>query len=221
MKEVGRHLVRVFVTGALAALPLAATLLIVVWVLGLLLDWVGPHSMIGGLFSSIGFGVGGSVVLGYLIGLGLVVLAIFGLGLAVETRLQPVLAAAVEGLVLRIPLVRNIYDLVARFVDMLSQGNKDGLKSMRPVWCHFGGPGGAVVLGLLSAPDVILIEDRRYLAVVMPTTPVPVGGGLVYVPEEWVTPAEVGMEGFTSIYVSMGVTSPQHLRGPAPGGPAK
>ena len=212
MKEVGRHALRVFVTGALAALPLAATLLIVVWVLRLLLDWVGPQSLIGRLFSSIGFGVGGSVVIGYLIGIGLIVLAIFALGLAVETRLRTVLRSAVDNLVLRIPLVRNIYDLMARFVDMLAQGNKEeGLKSMRPVWCHFGGPGGATVLGLLSSPEAILIDGKPFLAVVVPTTPVPVGGGLVYVPQDWVTSAEIGMDAFTSIYVSMGVTTPQHL----------
>jgi hypothetical protein len=31
------------------------------------------------------------------------------------------------------------------------------------------------------------------------------------VPERWVTPAEVGIEALTSIYVSMGVTSSQYL----------
>ena len=41
--------------------------------------------------------------------------------------------------------------------------------------------------------------------------PVAVGGGLLYVPAGWVTPAEMGVEGLTSIYVSMGLTSPQHL----------
>ena len=45
----------------------------------------------------------------------------------------------------------------------------------------------------------------------VPTAPVPVGGGLLYVREDWVTPADVGMDGLTSIYVSMGVTSSQVL----------
>jgi len=40
---------------------------------------------------------------------------------------------------------------------------------------------------------------------------VPVGGGLLYVPEHWVTRADIGIEAVTSIYVSMGLTSPQHL----------
>jgi uncharacterized membrane protein len=47
--------------------------------------------------------------------------------------------------------------------------------------------------------------------VLVPTAPVPVGGGLLYVPKEWVTPADVGVDGLTSIYVSMGITSHQYI----------
>jgi uncharacterized membrane protein len=32
------------------------------------------------------------------------------------------------------------------------------------------------------------------------------------VPIDWVSPAEIGMEELTSIYVSMGVTSPQFMK---------
>ena len=85
---------------------------------------------------------------------------------------------------------------------------------MRPVWCHFGGPGGATALALLSSAEPVLIDGRRCIAVLVPTAPVPVGGGLLYVPRDWVTPADVGIDGLTSIYVSMGITSKQHI-GPA------
>ena len=39
-----RTVLRIFVTGALAALPLAATLLIFVWAGGVLIRWLGPDS---------------------------------------------------------------------------------------------------------------------------------------------------------------------------------
>jgi uncharacterized membrane protein len=45
---------------------------------------------------------------------------------------------------------------------------------------------------------------------------VPIGGGLLFVPQEWVSPAAVGAEALTSIYVSMGVTAAQHLPRPVP-----
>jgi uncharacterized membrane protein len=73
-----------------------------------------------------------------------------------------------------------------------------------------------MVLGLLSSPEPVHVGGHSYLAVLVPTAPVPVGGGLIFVPAAWVTPAEVGIETMTSIYVSMGVTAPQHLKAPTP-----
>jgi uncharacterized membrane protein len=213
MNRHARSLVRVFVTGLLAALPLAATIAIFAWAVDLLLGWVGPGSAVGGLLIALGFGLSGSVAVGYLIGLGIVAAAIFGLGLLVEAGLQRGLAKLVDAIVQRIPVVRTVYDMARKMVSLFGRGDgaDGGMKSMSPVWCHFGGPGGAAALALLGSPEPVLLEGRRYLAVLIPTSPVPVGGGLLYVPEEWVRPADVGIEGVTSIYVSMGLTTTQHL----------
>jgi uncharacterized membrane protein len=108
MKRPARVLLRIFITGALAALPLAATLLIFVWAANVLIRWFGPESAIGRLLVSIGLGVGGSEVVGYALGVAIVATAIFGLGLLVEARLQRGLAAAVNAMVNRIPLVRGV-----------------------------------------------------------------------------------------------------------------
>jgi uncharacterized membrane protein len=214
MKRSVRQLTRTFVTGLLAALPLFVTAAVFIWLGRLLYDWLGPNSLVGGVFVQLGIGLSNSALLGYALGALIIVLGVFALGLLVEAELQRGLARLINGLVRRIPLVRNVYDLISRFVDMLSQREDDGLKSMSPVWCSFGGPGGVKVLGLLSTPDPIVLDGQRYRAVLVPTAPVPVGGGLLYMPEDWVTPAEVGMDGLTSIYVSMGVTSGQVLAAP-------
>ena len=63
-------LLRIFVTGALAALPLAATALIFSWAAGFLIRWLGPESAVGRVLVSIGLGVGASEVVGYAIGEG-------------------------------------------------------------------------------------------------------------------------------------------------------
>jgi uncharacterized membrane protein len=60
-------------------------------------------------------------------------------------------------------------------------------------------------------PKPITIGDRQYHVVLVPSAPVPVGGCLVYVPVEWVRPADFGVEALMSIYVSMGVTTPQTI----------
>ena len=211
-----RTLLRIFVTGALAALPLAATLLIFVWAANLLIRWLGPQSAVGGLMVSIGLGVGGSEVVGYALGVAIVAGLIFGLGLLVEGGLQRGLAALLDSLVSRIPLVRSVYELLRKLVALFSHKDAqgDGLRSMSAVWCHFGGPkaeGSSAALALLGSDVPVLVNGQRCLAVLIPTAPVPVGGGLLYVPEHWITRADIGVEAVTSIYVSMGLTSPQHL----------
>jgi uncharacterized membrane protein len=211
MKRTSAHLLRIFAAGLLAALPLAATVFVFWWLLSTLIRWLGPESAIGSVLVRIGLGVTGSEVVGYLLGLALVAAVLFGLGLLVETGLQRGLASVVNAVMRRIPVVRTVYDFAHKMTGLFAPRDDDGLRSMSPVWCHFGGVGGAAALALLSTPEPVALGGRRYLAVIVPTAPVPVGGGLLYVPEDWVTPAEVGVEALTSIYVSMGVTSPQHL----------
>jgi uncharacterized membrane protein len=212
MRATARRLLQTFVTGLLAALPLAATIAVFVWGAQVLYAWLGPGSLIGDLLVSIGLGVGGTEVAGYAIGVLIVMAAIFLLGVLVQTRLRGALAALLDGVVQRIPVVRGVYDLVQKFVALFAQRKDAGLQSMSAVWLTFGAPGNAAVLGLLSSPEPVRLHERDYLAVLVPTAPVPVGGGLIYVPAEWVTPAEIGVEALTSIYVSMGITSAQHLR---------
>jgi uncharacterized membrane protein len=215
MKPTFDHLGKTFITGLLAALPLLATVFIVVWLLRALNSWMGPGSFIGSLLVWLGLDVVESELLRWLIGLALVAGAVFLLGWLVQQQMHGWLNRAVEAVTRRIPGVRQVYDLVRRFVDLVSQRDDPATRSMSPVWLHFGGPGqSAAVLGLLSTPDPVLVNGEPYLGVLVPTAPVPVGGALIYVPRTWVQPAAVGMDGLTSIYVSMGVTSAQHLSKP-------
>lgn len=220
MSPTGRRLLNVFITGALAALPLAATILIFVWGARVVVDYLGPTSLVGGWLVQLGLGNTGSELVSYALGVLMVMVLIFLLGLLIETRLRDVLAALLNGIVQRIPIVRSVYDLVKKFVDLFAQRDEEGVRSMSPVWLHFGGVGGAAVLGLLSTPEPVVMGGVAYLAVLVPTAPVPVGGGLLYVPKEWVTPADVGVDGLTSIYVSMGITSNQYLGTRRPDGGA-
>jgi uncharacterized membrane protein len=220
MKTVSSHLLRTFVTGALAALPLAATVFVFWWAVSLLWRWLGPGSAMGSVLGGIGLGVTGSELVGYLIGLGIVALAILLLGVLIERAIGRSMALLVDRLLRRIPLVRTVWDLAQRMVGLLQQnpagGAEGGARSLTPVWCHFGGPGGASVLALLLSSEPVDVAGRACLAVLVPTAPVPIGGGLLFVPQEWVSPADVGAEALTSIYVSMGVTAAQHLPMPAP-----
>jgi uncharacterized membrane protein len=57
-----------------------------------------------------------------------------------------------------------------------------------------------------------VIGEYSYLGLLVPSAPVPFGGALIYVPSEWVRPAEGGVERLMNVYVSMGVTPPISLK---------
>ena len=205
------RLFRTLITGMLAALPLLGTLWLLSIAFSFLASWLGPESATGRLLGRVGVGISGQEWSGYLVGVLAAITLLFALGLLVERGLNTWMVSIVDAVVGRIPIVRTVYETIEKFVQIFSRREKSELQSMRPVWCHFGGPGGVSVLGLLSSPDPILVEGKPCYAVIVPTAPVPIGGGLLFMPVEWITPSELGMEAVTSIYVSMGVTAPQFL----------
>jgi uncharacterized membrane protein len=200
---------RTFIAGFLVLLPLAVTIAVIVWVGSLIFAYLGPDSAIGRILLSIGFNFSNSPIVAYALGAVVVVGLVYLLGLAVESRLESRIRTLIDALMQRIPFVGNLYDVTKRFVAIMDRREQDGLKSMSPVWCFFGGDGGAGVLGLLPMPKPIMIGGERYHVVLVPSAPVPVGGALIYVPAAWVKPANIGVETLMSIYVSMGVASPQ------------
>jgi uncharacterized membrane protein len=204
---------RTFLAGFLVLLPLAVTIAVIVWVGSLIVSYLGPNSAIGRILISIGFNFSDSPVVAYALGAVVVVGLIYLLGVLVESRLESRIRHLIDSQMRRIPFVRNLYDVTQRFVAIMDRKDQDGLRSMSPVWCFFGGEGGAAVLGLLPMPKPILVDGEPYHVILVPSAPVPVGGALIYVPAAWVKPANVGVETLMSIYVSMGVTSPQVVEG--------
>jgi uncharacterized membrane protein len=206
------HPVRTLVTGALALLPLVATLLVFWWVFQVVLEYLGPKSWFGRMLAKASFGLTDSPYVQYLLGLCVLVVLVYLVGLLVEVGLKRGSRRLFDNLMKKIPVVRTIYDVAQKLIGLFKK-NEDGERNLSPVWLHFGGKaaGGVKVLALLSTPDAVLVAGQRCLAVIIPTAPVPVGGGLLYVPQDWVEAADVGMEGVTSIYVSMGVTTGQYL----------
>jgi uncharacterized membrane protein len=195
----------------IAVLPVVLTVAVIVWVASLIDQFIGPHSAVGRLLVSIGLTVVETKIAAYLIGIVFVLCAIYVLGLLVQAGLQRRLEVFVDNLLRRIPLVGSVYDLAHRFVGMLDKKEETDLKTMSPVWCFFGGEGGAAVLALLATPELIMLSGRPHHVVLVPTAPVPFGGGLFFVPVEWIKAAPFGVEGLTSIYVSMGISAPQYF----------
>jgi uncharacterized membrane protein len=206
------RIARIFLAGLLVLLPILVTVIVTAWVAQLLQTYAGPNSLIGRLIVLLGLNLVTSDTGAYFLGFLIILGCIFLLGLFVETRLWPLVQTGLDSLISRIPLVSNVYELSKRFVAIVDRsGNKNNLQSMRPVWCFFGGEGGAAVLGLMPSPDPVQIGEHSYVGLLVPSAPVPFGGALIYVPTDWVKPADGGVERLMNVYVSMGVTPPESM----------
>lgn len=207
-----RRIVRVFLAGLLALLPLTATIAVTIWLVRFAVEYIGPDSLFGGLLTSIGLSIDDQALLPYLGGLAVVFVVVFLFGLLVETSLGPWFHGLMDRLVLSIPIVGSLYQVSKRFVSVVdTQDQEGGIKNMTPVWCFFGGDRGAAVLALLPSSSTINLGSTDYVGILVPSAPVPVGGALVYVPQDWIKPAEGGIDQLVSVYVSMGMTPPASI----------
>src|SRR5215467_802785 len=83
-----QKLVRTWLAGLLALLPLALTLMALGWAGRVVFDLVGPGSLVGRFFVAIGHPLSGHVGLAYLIGTLTLVSAIYVLGVLVQSGLR-------------------------------------------------------------------------------------------------------------------------------------
>jgi uncharacterized membrane protein len=199
-----------WLTGLIALLPLLLTFALLAWIVNLLNGIVGPATLIGRVLAVLGQPFASNPYLAYLVGTLVLLASLYPLGLAVQLGLRRPLAWLMKVTFRKIPLVGNFYSLADRFVGMLDRNKNADIGSMSPVWCFFGGDG-AAVLALLPSTQPVELEGREHLAILVPSAPIPVGGGLIYVPSDWIRPANMGVDTLTSIYVSMGLTAPPPL----------
>lgn len=197
--------------GVLAFLPLVLTVLLVGWAGATLQGYLGPGSTIGEWLRQLGLSVITSEAFAWAAGVGLLLAAVWTVGLLVRIHLLDWAFDLLDGLIQRVPLVGPVYGLAGRFAKLLAPHKGTDLQAMTAVWCLFGGQGGTAVLALMPSPEVVVIEGARYRPVLIPSAPVPVGGGLLFLPEAWVKPADLKIEDLTSLYVSMGVALPARL----------
>lgn len=213
LKSVANRLVRYFLAGAFAVLPLVVTIAIVSWVAGFLQRYVGPQTTVGTWVQNLGWQfTPGSKILAYIIGWVAVLAIVFLLGVAVETGARRLVQILTDTVLNRVPVVGSIYNTSKQLVSMLDRQDQTDLKGMSVVYCIFGGDRGVGFLALLVSPQVYHVAGRDYKIVIVPTAPVPFGGGLLFVPADSVIAADMSVDGLMSIYVSMGITAPQFMK---------
>lgn len=211
LKALSRRLAACFLAGVFSLLPLIITAGVVIWVTGFVDGIIGPDTFLGGKLKELGIQSTSNTTLQYITGWAVVLGVVFVVGVLVEMGAKRLLSQLVDALVQRIPIIGGIYGTSKQLVGMLDKKDEADLKGMSVVFCMFGQQAGCGLLALLVSPQKFRIDDREYVIVIVPTAPVPVGGGLLFVPADSVTPADMSVDGLMSIYVSMGVTAPEFL----------
>jgi uncharacterized membrane protein len=194
-KNIGR-LIRSFLAGLLAVLPVVITVAIVAWVAGFVRQILGPRTLIGEGLMHVGLRFVTNDTIAYLIGGLLALGCVLVIGVAVEAGAKNLVQTLSDAAMQRIPIISNIYGTSKQLVTLFEKKDPEKLQGMKAVFCFFGEKSGAGILALLVSSEAFCINGRNYHIVIVPTAPVPVGG-----------------EGLMSIYVSMGVSAPQFLPG--------
>ena len=211
-----QRLAQSFLAGTFAVLPVVITVAIMAWVAGFVRQILGPRTLIGDGLTALGLRFVTNDTSAYLIGALLVLGCVLLIGIAVEAGARNLVQRLLDFAIERIPIIGGIYGTSKQLVTLFEKKDPEKIQGMKAVFCFFGEKTGVGVMALLVSPEQYCINGRKYHIVIVPTAPVPFGGGLFFIPVEMVQPADVSVEGLMSIYVSMGVGAAQLLPGNTP-----
>lgn len=162
----------------------------------------------------------GHETIAFWLGMACALFGVWALGVLVKTQARRQLATWIDTLFSRVPLVRTIYKPVSQVVRLMNTDNQDEFEGMSVVMCRFGNEEGAEVLALLTSPQSYEVSGKRQKLVYLPTSPIPMSGGLVFVAESAVS-AMPGMDvdDLMKIYFSLGALMPEPGEGGLPRAP--
>ncbi len=200
-----------FLAGVLAVLPLVITVGVVIWVAGFFHRMLGPDAVLGAGFQKLGIQFIEEKTIAYILGWGIVLAGVFALGVLLESGAKKFFQSKTDAMLKKIPIMGSIYGTARQLAEMLDTKADAELKKMSVVYCIFGQQTGAMFLALMPTPERFRIGEIDYHAILIPSAPVPFGGSLIFVPADSVHPADMTVDAFMSVYVSMGVSGPQFL----------
>ena len=185
----------IIVAGLLVWVPLGAT----IFVLKLLIDLFS--NLDSWMSDQLGFTIPG-------IGILLALLALLGTGLVAANYFGKRFVSFWESLLERIPLVRNIYSAVKRFVEIILS---DSTQSFSRVLLIEYPRKGLYSLSFQTSQNLGEIQEKtgeNVVCVFIPTTPNPTSGLILMVPEQDVIELDMNVEDALKMVISLGVGVP-------------
>ncbi len=203
-----------FVAGMFVVLPVAITIGLGGWIVGKLEAIVVPTSeFLKESVEEVWVQITGyeldQKALGFVIGWAFVLVLIWGIGLTVKVFARHRVEESFHSVLNRIPLFNTIYKPVAQVVGLLKKDESNDMSGMSVVMCRFGAEGGGRFLALLASKERYKFKSGEFVLIYIPTSPVPMSGGLIFVPAESVEQVEMSVDDLMKVYFSLGVLAPQ------------
>lgn len=205
---VSRKIKTIFLAGLLTIIPVLITIILLVYLFNIFEKILAhPVTMVLrliGLQQLVGYHISG------LLGLGLLVIISFFLGLVVTNVIGKKAIAIVEKILSRVPLVWNIYCASKQLIESATSIRKKYLQQV--VLIEYPRLG-SYTIGFITSDAEGEIHDilqRDVLNVYIPTPPNPVTGMLVIVPREEVVPLVMSIEDGFKLIFSLGMVMPRY-----------
>lgn len=142
----------------------------------------------------------------------LIIILIFLLGAVLKFLLLHSIVNSIEGILRRIPLLRQVYFGIKQLVHALSA--QDKLSFQKVVMIEFPRPG-FYSLGFMTSelnPELSPNKTEKFYSVFIPTTPNPTTGYYVIIPEKQCIIANLTRQEAMAIIISGGIIQPERIR---------
>jgi uncharacterized membrane protein len=195
MAVVKRH----FVSGMLVVVPLILTYLVLKFMFELVDGVLQPL-----IIKIFGF---------YIPGLGLVttILAIILAGVLTRNFVGARLYRAGDRILERMPIIRPIYSAAKQLLEAVAQPSRNSFKAV--VLIEYPRPGVWAMAFLSNRMEVEVNGGNRHLvSVFVPSTPTPISGMVVMLPEDDAVVLDMSVEDGVKFLVSGGVASPSLIK---------
>ncbi|MFI4988353.1 MAG: DUF502 domain-containing protein [Alphaproteobacteria bacterium] len=198
----GGRLRAYFLAGVLVVAPISITFYIAYLILDFVDSRVNPH--IPAAYNPnnyLPFGIPG-------LGLVIVLVAITLIGATTAGYLGRVFVRLSEMLLVRMPVINGIYSAVKQLVEAVFSQKASAFRQVVLVeWPHAG----SWTLGFVTVATAGEIQGRLpadVVSIMVPTTPNPTGGYLVFVPRHKVIPLEMSVDAAMKMILSSGIVVP-------------
>lgn len=193
--KLGRKIEKIFLAGLFATLPLIITVVLLKILLEAVDGFLSPIFRI--IFKR------------HILGLGLLstLLLIFLMGIMVKNIIGRIFIGRIEEFISKIPFIKTIYTSAKQLIFSFSPENTKGLK--RVIAVKFFGENYSI--GFVTNETVMIVggEERKAYSVFLPTTPSPVTGFYLIIPQENVIHLDLSVEDAIKMLISGGAVLPK------------